>query len=104
MKYEIQQMLTQGAGAIVFVNEWSGGALPGSLPICQQTCSDGADAIGLDYAKQGIRINAVNPGPTTDLWLVALTRWASRSTISDLWFHGRSVRQRNCSSGCVSLL
>jgi len=35
---------------------------------CQQTCSDGADAIGcLDY-KQGIRINAVNPGPiATDL-------------------------------------
>jgi len=43
-----------------FINEWSRCASGISL-CCQQTCSDGADAIGCLYAKQGIRINAVNP-------------------------------------------
>jgi len=78
------------------------------LPCCQQTRSDGADAIGcLDYAKQGIRINAVNPGPiATDL----MARSADQMgiTFDDLGSMvpmGRSVRQRKLLKRlCFSLM
>jgi len=65
MKYEIQQML-KGAGAIVNNSSTNGRCASGDLSLCcQQTRSDGADAIGGSRLCQtGIRINAVNPGPT----------------------------------------
>ncbi|WP_333205497.1 MULTISPECIES: SDR family oxidoreductase [unclassified Microcoleus] len=71
MKYEIQQILTQGVGAIVNNSSTNGlVALPGISPyVASKHAVMGLTrTAALDYAKQGIQINAVNPGSlATDL-------------------------------------
>ncbi|MEH2178663.1 SDR family oxidoreductase [Nostoc sp.] len=76
MKSEIQQMLNQGAGVIVN-NSSIGGliAFPGMSPyIASKHAVMGLTrSAALDYAQQGIRINAVNPGLIATAMLDRLT-------------------------------
>lgn len=65
MKYELTQMVTQGSGAIV--NLSSTGGLRGAPGLAAYTASKHgviglSKGTGVEYASQGIRINAVCPG------------------------------------------
>jgi len=106
MKYEIQQMLTQGRrDREQFINEWSRCASISPYVASKHAVMGLTRSAALDYAKQGIRINAV-PGPiATDL----MARSADQMGITfDDLIYGSNGSDRsgngNCSSGCVSLL
>jgi NAD(P)-dependent dehydrogenase (short-subunit alcohol dehydrogenase family) len=75
MKYEIAQMLKQGSGSIVNTSSILGVVAMAGVPL--YTASKYAvqgltKAVALQYAKSGIRINAVGPGAiATDMLEIA---------------------------------
>ena len=82
MKYEIEQMLKTGGGAIVNTSSIFGlNGYPGwSLYVATKHAVTGmTKAAALDYAKQNVRVNAVGPGPVeTPL----LSKWHGRQLLT----------------------
>ncbi len=84
MKYEIKQMFTQGYGSIVNTSSVCG--LVGSIPFITSYVTSKHGVVGLtkaaalDYAKDGIRINAVCPGGV----LTPQLEYVSRNDPEDL--------------------
>jgi NAD(P)-dependent dehydrogenase (short-subunit alcohol dehydrogenase family) len=73
MKYEIEQMLKTGGGAIVNTSSIFGlNGFPGWSLYCatKHAVTGMTKAAALDYAKLNIRINAVGPGPVETPLLV----------------------------------
>jgi A-factor type gamma-butyrolactone 1'-reductase (1S-forming) len=87
MKHQIDAMLTHGSGAIVVTS--SVGGLIGAPANSDYAASKWALAgmvkcAALDYARRGIRINAIAPGPTeSEMFRRWLPTEAARAAIAD---------------------
>jgi NAD(P)-dependent dehydrogenase (short-subunit alcohol dehydrogenase family) len=107
MKYQIQQMLAQGAGVII--NNSSLGGIVGfagvSLYIASKHAVMGLTrSAALDYAKQGIRINAVNPGLiTTEMMNRATTTGVTLEQFASLVPMGRMGQSEEIAATVVFL-
>jgi NAD(P)-dependent dehydrogenase (short-subunit alcohol dehydrogenase family) len=107
MKSEIQQMLTQGAGVIIN-NSSMGGliAFPGISPYhaSKHAVMGLTRSAALDYANQGIRINAINPGLiATEMMDRIATKGTSSEQFASIVPMGRMGKPEEIASTVVFL-
>ncbi|MBD2309774.1 SDR family oxidoreductase [Chroococcidiopsis sp. FACHB-1243] len=107
MKSEIQQMLTQGTGVIIN-NSSMGGliAFPGISPYhaSKHAVMGLTRSAALDYANQGIRINAINPGLiATEMMDRIATKGTSSEQFASIVPMGRMGKPEEIASTVVFL-
>ncbi|MFE3166563.1 SDR family NAD(P)-dependent oxidoreductase [Streptomyces sp. NPDC059224] len=105
MKYELQHMVAQGAGAIV--NMSSGAGLVGVAGFSGYTATKAAEiamtkSSALEAAPHGIRINAVCPG-LVDTPMIATLDDQTRKSLADAHPLGRIARAEEIADAVVWL-
>ena len=106
MKSELQQMQRRGGGAIVNISSIMGQlALPGTIAYAasKHGVEGATKAAALDYAQQGIRVNAVAPG-YVDTAMIAGRRPATHDKIVAMHPLGRIAQPHEIAELIVFLL
>ena len=108
MKHEIRAMLKTGGGSIVNCSSFLGKkGVPGyQVYSASKHAVEGlTKSVALEYAKQGIRVNALAPGPiVTEMFAQAVTSEEAKAAIASQVPQGRLAAVEEMVPPVLSLL